>query len=72
MLESSNPVSMILDAIFAIVNVALAVVFGYLGTITAYAVGALVVVGVIFAVIAGVRAFRHRSRDVAPSRHDVT
>ena len=72
MLESSNPVSMILDAIFAIVNVALAVVFGYLGTITAYAVGALVVVGVIFAVIAGVRAVRHRSRDAAQGGHDVT
>ncbi len=72
MLESSNPVSMILDAIFAIVNVALAVVFGFLGTITTYALGALVVVGVIFAVIAGVRALRHRSRNVAPSRHDAT
>ncbi len=72
MLESSNPVSIILDAIFAIVNVALAVVFGYLGTITAYAVGALVAVGMIFAVLAGVRAVRHKSRDVAPSRHDAT
>ncbi len=72
MLESSNPVSVILDAIFAIVNVALAVVFAYLGTITTYAIGALVAVGVIFAVIAGVRAVRHRSRDVAQGGHDTT
>ncbi len=72
MLESSNPVSMILDAIFAIVNVALAVVFGYLGTITSYAVGALVAVGVIVAAIVGVRAVRHRSRDVAQGGHDAT
>lgn len=72
MLESSNPVSIILDAIFAIVNVALAVVFGYLGTITAYAVGALVAVGMIFAVLAGVRAVRHRSRTPAQGGHDIT
>ncbi len=72
MLESSNPVSIILDAIFAIVNVALAVVFGYLGTITSYVLGALAAVGVIFAVIAGVRAFRPRSRDTAQGRHDAS
>ncbi|MBL8883926.1 MAG: hypothetical protein JNL45_12840 [Hyphomicrobium sp.] len=72
MLESSNPVSIILDAIFAILNVALAVVFGYLGTITTYALGALVAVGIIFAVIAGARAFRPRSRDAAQGRHDAT
>jgi len=72
MLESSNPVSIILDAIFAILNVALAVVFGYLGTITTYALGALVAVGIIFAAIAGVRAFRPRLRDAAQSKHDAT
>ncbi|HMN36933.1 MAG TPA: hypothetical protein PKD49_04365 [Hyphomicrobium sp.] len=65
MLESSNPVSVILDAIFAIVNVALAVVFGYLGTIMTYALGALVAVGLALALVAGVRALLGRSRDAA-------
>ncbi|MEZ5898324.1 MAG: hypothetical protein R3D51_02415 [Hyphomicrobiaceae bacterium] len=65
MLVSSNPISVFIDAIFAIVNVALTVVFGYLGTIATYALVAALVAVALFAVIAGLRTLRRNSRDTS-------
>ena len=53
---ATNPISVLFDAIFAILNIALSVVFGYLGTIGAFAVAAIVVLGALLGVITLLRA----------------
>lgn len=52
MIDSSNPISIILKFIFAILNVALAIVFGYLGTVMTYVLGLLLLAGVLFLIVA--------------------
>jgi hypothetical protein len=52
---ASNPISVLLDAIFALINIALSVVFSYLGTIGLFAVAGLAVLGVLLGVIALLR-----------------
>lgn len=55
MLAASNPISVLLDAIFALINIALSVVFSYLGTIGIFAVAGLAGLAAVFAIIALLR-----------------
>lgn len=52
---ASNPISVLLDAIFALINIALSVVFSYLGTIGMFAVAGLAVLGALLGVMALLR-----------------
>lgn len=52
---ASNPISVLLDAIFALINIALSVVFSYLGTIGLFVVAGLAVLGALLGVIALLR-----------------
>lgn len=55
---ATNPISVLLEAIFAIVNVALSVVLGYLGTIGLFAFTALLAAAALVGVAIVVRAVR--------------
>ncbi len=58
MLQASNPISILLDMIFAMINIALTIVFGYLGTIATYALIALLLFGITLGILALVRNLR--------------
>ena len=58
MLQASNPISILLDMIFAMINIALTIVFGYLGTVATYALIALMLFGLTFGIIALIRGLR--------------
>ena len=56
--QSSNIVTVVLDALFAMINIALSIVFSYLSTLATFALAGLVAIAALFGVFTLVRALR--------------